>query len=454
MNKLFTLLFTAAALMVAPLAARTVSLGRVVCNPGCEIAVPVLLDEAQGLAVADVGINYNPTYLVLQSVEQGTLKTRFAFDFTVVQESGYVELISAAEDNIAESGGGTLAELRFLVREGSEQAVADLALADVRLHEKTMTVDLAAGEQTIVPQSGMIRPLAPTAACSERLGEGAVAIAAGTTLKHLTLLAGDTVQVAEGQPVTITEGLICAGQVTLAPPKGGWQPGRYTVLKAPGTLARTLTDFAILDQPAYATLAQAHSADGLIAYTLEVSDGTEVATDESGTAYHTLDSIPAGKHISLKAALPALITEANVRTQTAAHRVTGGLAAQSVANLLGGSFTAQKATAEAPTTLVYDYDLGVSGLRVTNQEGKRLATVVIGLSEGGQALSETRTLEGRTASLIIALGNGENAVYTLPNPTFTVSEAYQGMSVCEISVPWEVFTRGTNAISVKISDGE
>ena len=157
MNKLFPLLFAAAALMAARLPAREVSLGQIVCNPGAAIAVPVTLDEAQGLAVATVAVNYDPELLLLQRVEQGTLKSAFSFDFTVTEEPGYVGLLSVAPGNIAQPGGGTLATLHFLVRPGSAAMVASLALADVSLREETMTADLAFAETT-TPTSGSSAP--------------------------------------------------------------------------------------------------------------------------------------------------------------------------------------------------------------------------------------------------------------------------------------------------------
>ena len=265
MNKHLARLCAAAALIAAPLSAREVSLGQVVCNPGMAITIPVSLDEAQGLAVATVGVNYDPELLLLQRVEQGTLKDRFSFDFTVTEEPGYVGLLSVAPGNIAQSGGGTLAKLHFLVRPGSAAMVAPLALADVRLREETMTADLALAEATI-PTAGLVRPLDPSADCAERLGEGTLTVAPSTTLRALTLRTGDSLCAADDQtPIVVTEALTAEGTITVLPPERGWAGGSYALLTAP-TADLSL---AVASAPEGATLSTETDADtGLTTYLL------------------------------------------------------------------------------------------------------------------------------------------------------------------------------------------
>lgn len=279
MNKLFPLLFAAAALMAARLPAREVSLGQIVCNPGAAIAVPVTLDEAQGLAVATVAVNYDPELLLLQRVEQGTLKSAFSFDFTVTEEPGYVGLLSVAPGNIAQPGGGTLATLHFLVRPGSAAMVASLALADVSLREETMTADLAFAETT-TPTSGLVRPLSTTADCAGRLTEGALIVAPNTTLRTLALRAGDSLCAADDQaPIVVTDALTAEGTITVLPPERGWGGGSYALLTAP-TADLSL---AVVSAPEGATLStETDAATGLTTYRLatNAASGPTVSAGE------------------------------------------------------------------------------------------------------------------------------------------------------------------------------
>ena len=137
------LALTLAAALAATLAtARTVRLESVVCNPGARVAVPVTLDEAQGLAVVTLTVAYDPLVLAFAEARPGTLADAFSFDFSVAEETGAVTVVAVAPDDIAERRGGTVAELVFDVRPGSDTLHSALALADVRLEEETMSLQV------------------------------------------------------------------------------------------------------------------------------------------------------------------------------------------------------------------------------------------------------------------------------------------------------------------------
>ncbi len=221
------------------LAAREVKLENVVCNPGAYVVVPVTLDEAQGLAVVSFTLTYDPQVLVLHEVRQGALRQHFSYEFVVEEDTGAVEVVSVAPDNIADSCSGTLAEVAFYVREGSDSLYSDLALADVSFNEETMTLDMSSEEPTTL-QQGLIRPLATTNVCQDRMGEGCVTVAAETTLKSLALLEGDALAVAtaDAEPILVTESFTATGALDVVPPVNGWATATYPVLKCKATNVR------------------------------------------------------------------------------------------------------------------------------------------------------------------------------------------------------------------------
>lgn len=208
---------------------RMVSLEHVVCNAGATLSVPVVLDDATGIASVYAQINYDPLVLVLTEVEQGNLQQHFSNDFVVTEEPGNIALLTFALRNVTE-GRGTLAILHFTVREGTDALYSDLTLADVQLKEETATKDLSF-EHPIQPQNAIVRSFATHADCVDRLGEGTIRVAANTTLANLTLTAGDALTVSDKQtPIVITETLAVEGVLRLRAPKDGWHGQRYEVL--------------------------------------------------------------------------------------------------------------------------------------------------------------------------------------------------------------------------------
>lgn len=250
-------------MMTVGLSAREVALESVVCNPGSRVCVPVTLDDTQGLAVASFTVNYDPMVMTFAEAEEGTLKDLFSFDFTVLDETGVVTVVLVAPANITASRGGTLAELYFYVREGTEALYSDVALAEVELNEESMTLDLA-NKQTLTPKGAVVRSFATTSSCADRFGEGALCVAKETQLEKLSLRAGDVLSVSERQvPIVITDTLTTEGALRLRAPNTGWNGRRYEVL----TTTNAAVTFAAADLPEnYALTTEA--ADGVVTYVL------------------------------------------------------------------------------------------------------------------------------------------------------------------------------------------
>lgn len=280
-------LLFAAALAAGALAAREVRVGSVECNPGAEVAVPVTLDNAQGLAVASVTVAYDPLVLVLTEVREGSLADAFSFDFSVAEETGAVTVVAVAPDNIAEPRTGTVAKLVFTARPGSEGLHSALALADVRLDEATMTRDLTK-DNPITPIGGLIRPLGATADRRERLGDRPIVVAAGTRLNSLALNAGDAIQASAGDPVTVAATYDGPDSVRIAAPEGGWLLQRYAVLRCPAAAPRpTLSTEGV---PEAYELSWSEEGDTALCLlqtaqtepTLTLDEGVTLTADEEG----------------------------------------------------------------------------------------------------------------------------------------------------------------------------
>lgn len=436
-----------AALAALTLHAHTVSLGNVVCNEDAKVAIPLHLDEAQGLASVEAVITYDPLVLVPAGVRPGSLASRFNFAFDALEADGQTTVVCAAEKDITEAGGGVLAVLDFTVRPGSEGLYSDLALAKVTLNERTMTLDL---RNETTPQGGLLRPLAKDGVCdtAARLGDGPLTVAAGTTLSTLALAEGDALQASADAPVVVTDALTAQGAIRVEAPAEGWAPGRYTLLRTPQSLARAAApDF---DLPEHSTLTQT-TTDGQTTYTLEVGDGTVLAQSGDAT-YTTIDAIPAGATVTPVAG-SALFTTKNTLARSGG-KVLSGTEAYNATRLLGGAFTASKTEDSGSTTLTYDYDLGLGGLEVRRDETDALTLYAL-VALRDDTLTETteRPLTGKQVIVTVALGPGGTKEYAITNPTFAY-DAKRGTHLCPVRIPWADFLLGTNRLTVRIQNAD
>lgn len=249
-------------------AARTLSLGNFVCNPGARVIVPVTLDDATGVASVYTLLTFDSLAAVVTEVRQGTLREVFGTDFVTVTEADSLCLLAFGRNN-ADSGTGSVAEVVLSVREGCAGMVAALGVADARLEECTRTRDLT-DDTPLTTRGGLLRVFAPDGVCETRQGEGPLTVAAGTTLRRLALEAGDALEADAAQtPIVVTETLSAAGELRILPPEGGWATTRYELLRCP-TPGLTLT-LDTADAPDAYTLTEIASADGMTTYVLEAT---------------------------------------------------------------------------------------------------------------------------------------------------------------------------------------
>lgn len=152
----FVVAMTALLLAMAGLArgaARTLSLPSYLANPGSTLEVPLMLDNAAGLAALRVQINFNPAVLELQAVTAGPLGE--AFELSQGNGEGFVQLVFARAASLA-NGSGRLATLRFHVNAGAVQDLySELAIADLNLSDSTGVVDLRQ-QDTLTTTGGMV----------------------------------------------------------------------------------------------------------------------------------------------------------------------------------------------------------------------------------------------------------------------------------------------------------
>ena len=256
----------------------TVKIGHYVANPGAWFTVPVEIDSVKGLASAVVRVTYNPEVLELKAVRQGDLKQVFDFDFTVEMLPSGVEIISVSRFDIEQELGGTLAELRFAVREGSGGLYSDLALGDVHLDEQTMTLDLSAKDPLkVVP--GISRSLSTEGNCTSRMEGQPFTVVAGSVLNDLTLAEGDTLGVSDDhEPIVVNGTLKAPATIPLETPDHGWIVGTYKLLK---TSTPNLTLVPIEPPENYAI--STTTIGGITAYimTVDAVAGVDVETDKN-----------------------------------------------------------------------------------------------------------------------------------------------------------------------------
>lgn len=109
-------------------------------NPGGFIQVPLMLDNATGLAAIQVQINFDTDVVELQSVSAGPLGQ--AYEMSQGDGDGFVQLTFFRGEALA-GGSGRLAVLRFRANPGAVTDLhSELALADLVLSDSTGVIDL------------------------------------------------------------------------------------------------------------------------------------------------------------------------------------------------------------------------------------------------------------------------------------------------------------------------
>ena len=219
------------AMLVAPTAlAYQVSVGTYVSNAGKTVTVPVALDSAAGLSYAGATLTYDPQVLVVTKAEAGSLKTLLAEDFVATDTNGTltVAIFGSTDANVA-AGSGSIANVTFAARDGTEGLYSDIAVSDVELGEKSGVKDVTAGSP-VRTVNGMVRVVASSAAVV-RL-DSAQTICADTSLGSLALKSGDSIQASDAQTAIVVSGAVTSesAAILVKAPVNGWASGKYALL--------------------------------------------------------------------------------------------------------------------------------------------------------------------------------------------------------------------------------
>ena len=350
----------AAFLTAQTAAARTVTAGTRVANPGATVAVPVTVDDLSDVGAAVVTVAYDPTVAVCLGVEAGAAAS--AKDMTYV-DTGSGHLCVVLAGFAQEATGGEIFRMTFSIRDGTAGLFSDVTLLNAQFAATDGVTDLsAANPLTIV--NGMVRSLAADASAA-RL-EAPFRVAPQTALGTLALADGDgLVADADGEPVRVAGAVTAAGPVPVDAPLGGWQTGTYALLTTPTTgLAFTLADAAD------ATI-RAVTADGLTTYYADVTvEGSVEIVADSGT-------LPAATRAQVKSLLAdelaahADVTSVMVKGDSALVVVAADLGIAPQLDVLGTEATA---TYQTPTLEIVAFEptTGRVRIKVTPGEGNAI----------------------------------------------------------------------------------
>jgi hypothetical protein len=148
------LLVAALASMALRAGTYTLSVPHYQANPGSVLLVPLLLDNAAGLAEIRVQLNFDPEVLELTGVSPGPLGGQFDMSHETGDGSVTIDFIRATP---LESGAGRLAELRFLVNPGATtELYSDLTLARFEIGDDSGVRRLSATD-TLATENGSIQ---------------------------------------------------------------------------------------------------------------------------------------------------------------------------------------------------------------------------------------------------------------------------------------------------------
>jgi hypothetical protein len=223
-----------AALFVISSSAYQISVGTYVVNANRTVTVPIALDSAAGLSYAGASLTYDPQILVVTKVEAGTLKTIMPEDFISSSTNGLVNvaIFGSTATNIV-NGAGTIANVTFAIRAGTEGSYSDIIVSNIDIGEYTGVKDVTVGNP-VKTVNGMVRVMRTDAAV-QRL-EGEQTVVADTMLGSVKLEAGDAIQASDAQtPITVSGLVSAASPIRVAAPVNGWASGTYALLSTKTT---------------------------------------------------------------------------------------------------------------------------------------------------------------------------------------------------------------------------
>jgi hypothetical protein len=139
----------------------TLSLGTIQTLAGDVVVVPVVLDNASGVAAVSLQVNYDPQVATLLNVTNGTLTTGFGLEWSAT--NGAVKVLLSSPNALTE-GAGVVAQLTFLVA-GDAQPGAFSVLTPARAElsgaysadlQWSHTVAANSGTLWVVPESSVL----------------------------------------------------------------------------------------------------------------------------------------------------------------------------------------------------------------------------------------------------------------------------------------------------------
>lgn len=147
-----------------------VSVGSALAGPGTRVSVPVSVGGLQGVANVGVCVAYDPHVLKFVKAEKGSLASMLSDDFLVDEDSksGTVSVSAFATGDLSDEANGSLANLVFDIREGTQGLYSEISVLDVRLGEKTGVKDVTVGNPIMVG-GGMVRVMAVDSADRESM---------------------------------------------------------------------------------------------------------------------------------------------------------------------------------------------------------------------------------------------------------------------------------------------
>jgi len=367
-------------LLASQASAYTVSVDTYVANAGKTVTVPVMIDDVAGLSYAGATLTYDPQVLVVTKAEAGTLKSVMADDFTTSDTNGTINVTIFANGNVA-AGSGSIANITFALREGTDGQYSDIAVSEVSLGEATGVKDVTYGK-TVNTVNGMVRVMA-TSAQVTRL-ESAETICADTVLGTLALDAGDAIQASDSQTAIRVAGAVTAsGAIAVKAPVNGWASGTYALLSTTTAgLTFTGVDGTITSETAngITTYYAAVTVAGELPLVAEDSEEVLTAGDKNLIRANAQAAF-AGKTDSASLALKALYESASRIQVVGPKGSIGVIADMGIAPAFAPALDATgtlKLTYAMPQLVITSFDAQTGAVRfkVTPGEGNQIVSEI------------------------------------------------------------------------------
>lgn len=353
MKKLLTIVFLLSSLSVF---ARTVKTETFVVNSGTTVSVPLTVDDLSDVGAATFVITYDPTILVCRDVKDGAAVKKNSL---VYADSGSGQIVIVVPKLVAEAG--TIAELNFFVRSGTEGLFSDVTIAEADFGAKDGVTDITITNPTQVV-NGMIRVMSKTAAV-KRLEESFV-VQAKSELGSATFGVGDAIQACADKTPIIIGNITAADVIPVRKPTIGWTSGRYELL----TTSEKGLLLALEDIDA---IVESETKDGLTTYFATVAIEGEVEIAALGGEISSETAAEVKSLLVDEIAAHPEIKKVEVKGEAEIVTIAADLGIAPSFDVLG---TVATATYRTPEIFITDFDpkTGRVGMKVVPGEGNEI----------------------------------------------------------------------------------